>query len=513
MKLRAISVLIACCLLFGGCGNEGSSESNENIPVQTSQTQKPVTGGTMTLSMHKPETLNPIENRDNTVDKVLRLIYEPLFVVGDGMQVVPNLAESYSVSGNTVTLKLKQGVKWEDGNDVTADDVIYTLRQIEKAEPDTIYKSCSENITSYSKVDNLTVKISYSKGLGSVGYSLCFPVIPKHYYNGNAAEDMKPVGNGSYKFVSYELVKEMKLTASVTGLNQTPYITNINVEIMSDTQTEIQALEAEVIDAMTLDINSLGSLSTELSNNGVEFPTNQFEFIGFNIQNDMFSNVSVRQGLAHLIPREDIINDIYINKMTESVTPLNPDNAYTSKVGEDTYEYDANLANTLVSAGGKGFGSFNFSILVNSENSARVESARLISEAFNSVGMNTNVEAVSFSDYTERLKNGDFEMYIGGVRLKENMDIMCLAGSSGNINYGKYADVNMDKLIGDCTSAISEEGYKAALNELNKYISSQLPIIGIGFKSEILVTNDRIKGEKTPSVNNIYGSVYKWYIG
>ena len=71
----------------------------------------------------------------------------------------------------------------------------------------------------------------------------------------------------------------------------------------------------------------------------------------------------------------------------------------------------------------------------------------------------------------------------------------------------------MDKLVGDCTSAISEEGYKAALNELSKYISSQLPVIGIGFKSDILVTNDRIKGEKTLSVNNIYGSIYNWYIG
>lgn len=513
MKLRAISALVICCLLLSGCGNEQVAEENSNLNAEQVVEARPSVGGTITLAMHKPETLNPIENRDNTVDRILRLIYEPLFVVNDEMQVVPNLAESYEVSGNTVTLKLKSGVKWEDGNPVTADDVIYTLGELEDAELDTIYKSCADNITSYSKVDDLTVRIGYSKGLGSVGYSLCFPVIPEHYYNSRAAEDLKPVGNGAYKFSSYTLVKEMKLAASDTGLKGSPYISNINVKIMSDTQTEIQALEAGVVDAMTLDINSLGSLSTELSNNAVEFPTNQFEFIGFNVQNEMFSNVNIRQGLAHLIPREDIINDIYLNKMTESVTPINPDNAYTSKVGEDSYEFDTNLANTLVSTGGRSFDSFTFNILVNSENSARVESARLISEAFNSVGMHTGVEAVSYAEYMERLKNGDFTMYLGGVRLKENMDVSALVSSSGNINYGKYADVNMDKLVGDCTSAISEEGYKAALNELSKYISSQLPVIGIGFKSDILVTNDRIKGEKTPSVNNIYGSIYNWYIG
>ncbi len=512
MKLRIISVFIVCCLLLGGCSVENAVENNENTSAQESAEQNPTAGGTMTLSMHAPETLNPIENRDNTVDRVLRLIYEPLFVVDENMQVSPNLAESYEISGNTVTLKIRSGVKWDDGNDVTADDVIYTLRQLENAELDTIYKSCAENITSYSKIDSTTVKISYSKGLGSVGYSLCFPIIPKHYYNSRSAEDLKPVGNGSYKFTDYTLVNEMKLEASDTGLNGSPYISNINVKIMPDTLTEIQALEAGVIDAMVLDINSLGSLSTELSDDAVEFATNQFEFVGFNIQDEMFSNVSVRQGLAHLIPRDNIINDIYLNKMTESVTPLNPVNSYTSRVGENSYEFDTNLASTLVSSGGRSFDSFTFNILVNSENSSRVESAKLISEAFNSVGMHTSVEAVSFTEYEERLKSGDFAMYVGGVRLKENMDVVSIAGSSGSINYGKYADVNMDKLIGDCTSAISEEGYKAALNELNKYISSQLPVVGIGFKSDILVTNDRIKGEKTPSVNNIYGSVYNWYI-
>lgn len=513
MKLRVVSLVIALCFIAVGCGERNTTESKNAVTAEQRKADNATVGGIMTLAMHKPETLNPIKNRDNTVDKILRLIYEPLFVVNENMQVVPNLAESYEVSGNTVTLKLKAGVKWEDGNLVTADDVIYTLRQIEGAELDTIYKSCSENIETYSKIDDLTVKISYSKGLGSVGYSLCFPVIPKHYYNGKAAEDIKPVGNGAYKFSSYTLVKELNLAASETGLNGRPYISNINVEIMPDTDTEIKALEAGVIDAMTLDINSLGYLPTDLSGNAVEFPTNQFEFIGFNVRNDLFSNVNVRQGLAHLIPKESIINDIYLNKMTESVTPLNPSNLYASKVGEDSYEFDSNLAGTLVSAGGKSFGNFSFNILVNSENSARVESAKLISEAFNSVGMSTGVEAVSFSEYNERLKNGNFDMYLGGVRLKENMDITSLAGSSGNINYGGYADVNMDKLIGDCTAAISEEGYKAALNELNKYISSQLPVLGIGFKSDILVTNSRIKGEKNPSVNNIFGNAYQWYIG
>lgn len=511
MKLRIISLIVACSMIFTACGTEKATKDNS---VQTEQEAvSATTGGTMTIAMHKPETLNPIKNRDNTVDKVLRLVYEPLFVVDENMQVVPNLAESYTISGNTVTLKLKSGVKWDDGTEVTASDLTYTLGQLEDAELDTIYKSCAENITSYSKVDNTTVKISYSKGLGSIGYSLCFPVIPKHYYSNKNVDELKPVGNGSYKFDNYTIVKEMNLSASSTGLKGTPYITNINVKIMPDIDTEFQSLEAGVIDTAIVDINNLGSISTELSSNAVEFPTNQFEFIGFNIKNPMFSNVSVRQGFAHLIPRENIISDIYIDKMKESVTPINPDNSYTSKVGEDTYSYDANIAKTLITAGGQNSSAMTFTILVNNENSARVESAKLISNSFNSAGMHTSVEAVPFADYTQRLKDGNFTVYLGGVKLKENMDLTALANSSGAINYGGYSDANMDKLVGDCTNAMSEEGYKAALNELNKYISTQLPVIGIGFKSDMLVTNSRIKGDKKPTVNNLYGNINDWFIG
>lgn len=511
MKLRLISLIIILCAAITACADSSVTEPDENMAQHSENIQKAAAGGKITLSMRSPETLNPITNRDNTVDRVLRLIYEPLFALDGNLQVQPNLAEKYEINGSSVIVTLKDGVKWEDGNPVTSDDVVYTLGELEKAGLDTIYKSCTDNLTSYAKIDNRTVRLSYSKGLGSIGYSLCFPIIPKHYYAGGAAEDMKPVGNGCYKFSSYTMVKELDLTASETGLKGRPYITDICVRIIPDVKTETDALAAGVIDAAILDINSLGMLSGDFSENAKEFSTNQFEFAAFNLQNEMFSNVSVRQGLAHLIPSEDIIKNIYLNKMTPSVTPINPENPYASKVGENTYETDTNLANTLVSAGGKGFSSFNFSILVNKENSARIESAELISKAFNAAGMNTRVEAVSFEEYEKRLKDGNFAMYMGGVRLKENMDISALAMSGGNINYGRYADVNMDKLIGDCNSAISEEGYKAALSELNKYFSSQLPVVGIGFKSDLLATNSRIKGEKSPALNNIYGNIGSWY--
>ena len=76
--------------------------------------------------MGKPETLNPLENTDVSVDKVLRLLFEPLFVQNQNNEIQPNLAESYSVenNGNTVNIKLRSGLKWDDGNPITAEDIV-----------------------------------------------------------------------------------------------------------------------------------------------------------------------------------------------------------------------------------------------------------------------------------------------------------------------------------------------------------------------------------------------------
>ena len=209
---------------------------------------------------------------------------------------------------------------------------------------------------------------------------------------------------------------------------------------------------------------------------------------------------------------EKIKNYIYINKMTKSITPINPNFPYYSDVGISAYNIDRNMVNALISTGDLTKSDFTFTILVNSENSVRMETARTISRTFNENGFNTRVEAVDFAQYSQRLLSGSFDMYLGGIRLSEDMDLSAFIGSGGTANYTGYANGNTDKLIAAYNSAGDEEGCKRTLNELNKAISADLPVIGIGFESEALVTSSRVKGHKQPTLNNLYGNIDKWFI-
>ena len=147
-------------------------------------------------------------------------------------------------------------------------------------------------------------------------------------------------------------------------------------------------------------------------------------------------------------------------------------------------------------------------------NAERKKTANIISKKFNANGLNTRVEAVPFETYAQRIADGEYDTFIGGVELSGNMDLTSLLMSSSTpenngSNYFGYADANMDRLIGIASSSADIDSYKTAINELNKYCSSQLPLLGICFRSEALVTNN-VTGLKTPSDGNVYGNMYQW---
>ena len=160
--------IIMCALLIlalAGCQrtqtDEVVTENDQALQGPTAVTTK---SDTLRLSMGKPETLNPLENTDVSVDKVLRLLFEPLFVQNQNNEIQPNLAESYSVenNGNTVNIKLRSGLKWDDGNPITAKDIVYSVKFLQKAGDNVIYKNSVKNVKSCYAKDNLTATITYA---------------------------------------------------------------------------------------------------------------------------------------------------------------------------------------------------------------------------------------------------------------------------------------------------------------------------------------------------------------
>lgn len=519
--------------VFGltGCQIEKNEKTSpeihaeENINQEQAEKElkkeKVTPGGELILSMRMPKTFNPIVNQDVTVDNILKLVFEPLFTItSDTLKPVPNLASEYSLSedGKTLVITMRNDIYWQDGQPLTAKDVVFSLDTIKK-NPQSLYINVLENIASYSSSGSKVI-INYKEPYSFFAYNLCFPIIPKHYYQKITKEDeygidiKEPLGSGSYKFSSYRLANELILE-KVSNFKGTPNIDKIKVVITSDNKTDLYAFEKNIINSINIDFSNWGELSYKRDKITTGINSNNFEYLGFNFDKAIFKNSFLRKAIAYVIPKDEILKNIYLNNGVKTTSPINPKSYLYSK---DIQNYDYNIEEAIVSLGKANLTKdmLNFQLLVNKENKERVETATLIQKRLNQIGININIVKKPFEEYKKDLEDGNFDMFLGGIDfglIPNFASFLSSVGTGdGGINYQNFKDEHMDKLVEQMYKATSEKTFIQASIELQKYFAEQLPVVGIVFKNQMLLTDYTIKGAKQPNLYSQFNNIEKWYI-
>lgn len=537
MKIYKTFLFSLIFVFLVGCQNEKGTQQIEETQ-QTEQTQAqseiessqitiqgpeqkqiPTEGGQLILSMRMPKTLNPLINEDATVDDILKLVFEPLFTIDTKtLKPVPNLASSYSISedGKTVYINMRDDILWHDGNKVTAKDVVFSLDVI-KSNPQSLYANALNKVASYSS-NGSQVVIKYTEPYSFFIYNLCFPVIPSHYYkNGldiNSKQSFQPIGNGSFKYESYRLANELILKKT-TSFKGTPYIDSIKVIVTSDQETDLYALERNVINSLSLDFSKWSNLNYKREKLATSITTNDFEYLGFNFDKEIFKNVNFRKAVAYCIPKNEIIQNIYLGNGIETISPINPKSflAY-----EEIEKYQYSMENAIQALGKANLTKemTNFTLLVNLENKERLETAELIKKRLNQMGLNVTIIKKNFDEYKKDLETGNFDMFLAGIDfgiLPNYASFLTSSGTGeGGVNYQNFKDAKMDTLVSNMYMATSEQNFLNASYEMQKYFVQTLPVVGIFFKDDILVTDYTIKGEKQPNIYNQFDNIEKWYI-
>ena len=157
-----------------------------------------------------------------------------------------------------------------------------------------------------------------------------------------------------------------------------------------------------------------------------------------------------------------------------------------------------------------------FNILVNQENKERVETAEIIQKRLNQLGLKISIVKKPFDEYKKDLETGNFDMFLAGIDfdILPNLEsFLTTAGvGEGGINYQNFKDEKMDILIKEMYTAKSLDEFVERAVKFQQYFQEQLPVIGILFKYDILLTDYTIKGEKEPNMYNQFNNIEKWYI-
>lgn len=529
-----IGIVFLLMLMMVGCSDGGvvddlvapNPEATDYIEEQIIETETAVThDGVMKLAMNVPTTLNPLYGCTESVQQALFLIFSPLVNIEEDGTISANLAESWMVgdAGTSVVVTLKSGITWHDGTPLTSDDVLYTLEQI-KAIPDSPYRIAVDNIMSAERIDTLSFKIIYKNQFSSVLQTLFFPVIPKHIYENESDNQttMRAVGTGPYKLTDISAQKSMGLEANENYFKGAPRIKQIEVTIIPDEESSLYAFKQGLIDVVYTHMTDWGKYTNRKGTSSYEMTSNIYEFMGLNLNKTIFQNKNVREALIYGIDRQDMVHRYYLDHAIVTDTPISP----VSYLYDKTLEikaYNKERAKLLLTKEGyekdtstglltKNSVAFSFSLLVNKENTDRIKIAYEMKEMYKEIGIEMTIEEVESKTYLERIKNKQFDAFLGGFKLAYATDLSFALHSSSVLsgdNYVGYKDEQMDNLLREAFVS-GEDQKEEVYSRFQKYFAEQNPYISLYFKKSVVITSSGIKGVVNPTPLNIFANVEDW---
>ena len=167
--LSAIIIIIIAIVIVRKQGNNQQQSINQMAEEKTYRTE-------LRIGISAVDSFDPIISSNKNVQDVSKLIYESLVTLDENYKIKGVLATEWAKTAeNSYIIKLKQGIKWHNGNEFTANDVEFTINKI-KQEKNSIYKVNVENISQITIIDNYTIRLDLLNDEAFFEYNLIFPI-------------------------------------------------------------------------------------------------------------------------------------------------------------------------------------------------------------------------------------------------------------------------------------------------------------------------------------------------
>ena len=512
-----LSVLVALACVMSGCSPVVPEEIMETPAPQPSN-QFSSTGTMDAITIAIPEGKlgsNPLTERSRSMGSFYRLIYESLIGLDDKGAYVGILAQSWSFNTeeDTLTLMLRKGVKWQDGRDFTAQDVVHTLNLIKDAGNDSIYYNLMEYLQSWESDADGNVVIKLSQCFYGVLSALVFPVVPFGVQLGDIS--VTTAGTGPYKIADASDPKKIRLDANANWWKKAPAIQTIFAQVTPDNDASLASLGIRQIDAL-----QTSSLTTEQyrvagAANAYEYTTQFYEFLAPNIaKGGILSQKNVRQAIAYAINRREIVSNVYINHAVLADTPVSPGSfLYQGKLL--TYAHNTQKAKELLEAAlGKNWVYYGepLQLLTHQslDDNLRLETANLIAQYLALVGIPVEVKALEWDAFVTEAAKKEYDLLLGGWYLTPVPDLSFAFESGAKENWSGYSSTEMDNLLALLLEQGTEKGMVNVAEQIQQQFLDDVPFISLYFRTHTLMTNNTLRGVGRVDEDNAYQTLPQW---
>ncbi len=501
-------------------------------------------GNVLTVGGTSPNgTFNPITHTTVYDRYVVDLVFERLLEVEeDGtLTTEGSLTEDYEISedGLTYTFKMRDGIKWHDGEPVTAEDAVWTFNAI--FAPDykgPRYSAVKADIVGAAEVKNgdaetaegvkaldettleITLKNAKATTLRDLGEVW---VMPEHYYGNTTADEMAaldrdPIGNGSFKLKNYQVEQYLEMEPNADYWQGAPKLDGIIYKVIAN-EDELSEFEIGDIDAVNFEGSIENYETSEEYDHGtlINNLNNGYAYASFNFTNPIFQDKNVRQALNYALDRQGFV-DSFFGDIGGFVAhaPVSPVSwAYPDESEFNDYAFNQEKAVELLEESGWVLGddgirekdgqklSFKWSSYQEAAWSTKFTA--LAAEQWAQIGVDCNIELMDFnslSDLTSDPGNKDeWDMYNMAWSLTPDPDMSETFSKEqfapGN-NKGFFDNEEIEKLMQDGLNEFDQEKRKEIYQELAALFNEELPYIFVYIRMDPWLVNNRVKNF-TPS--------------
>jgi peptide/nickel transport system substrate-binding protein len=523
IKLAAgLSALSICVfLVLSACGGAAAPAGTPvTAPAAATQPAAPKSGGVLRIGIDVDAgTADPRLMVDTTANRLRELVYDGLVYIKADFSAAPMLAESWdNPDDKTWIFHLRKGVKFHNGQVLTADDVKYTFDTILDPKLNAPGRGNLSVIQKVEAVDANTVKFTLASAFSPFLAYMGQGIVPKAVVEA-AGSDLanKPVGTGPFKFVSWQRAASIVVEAFPDYWGGRPKLDRVEFKIVPDNSARVVALESGDLDLVISPLSPQDVLRmTNKQGFTVErIPAAGYTYINLNCSDPILADVKVRQALEYLVNREQITSTIYKGIGQVAKGPIPPGMwAYSADL--PAYDYNVDKAKQLLDdagwkAGADGKRSKNgaplkITLRTHTEDPDRRTVIEALQAEFVKAGITADTAVTDFASLLPDLNAGKYQFVVIGWLGLSNPDAAMFRQftDGGAANYGKCVDPQVDQLIKQARVTLDQAKAKDLYSQASKIVVQNAYYIFLQYQEVISIHRADMQGFTMNPVTYFY---------
>ncbi|MCX6729924.1 MAG: ABC transporter substrate-binding protein [Candidatus Portnoybacteria bacterium] len=504
-------------------------------------------GGSFTEGIvGNPQYINPVLSQASDSDRdVTELIFSGLTKYNSKGEIVPNLAQEYKIgdNGKTYEFTLRTDIKWHDGENFTADDVVFTITTIQNPEFRSPLRVNWSGVE-IEKIDDYKVRFKLKTAYAPFLANTTTGIIAKHIWEkvtpanfSLVPENLEPIGTGLYQltkinknkdgFISYIRLEAFGEYAS----GRRPFIDKINLNFYPDEITAIKAYNRGQIDNLSLiSIKNKSLVKGENRSNIEKLVLPRYFAVFFNqSKSKVLSDKVVRQALNYATNKKQIIEDV-LNGEGETVDSPIPAGIWGHANDLKIYDFAQEHANNILEAAGwkdtdndgireKGIEELEIE-LVTTDMKELQQVANILQEQWSKIGVKTNVKILEIGEVQqEYVRPREYQALLFGEVLGFDPDPFSFWHSTQKkdpgLNLALYDNTKVDALLRDARQILEPELRLKKYKDFQQLVIDDAPVVFLYSSYQIYLTSKNIKGFENKNIilpSKRFTDIESWYI-